>query len=155
MKKHNEPEIQSGVVIETRPNGRKRVRIFNTEPSMTQQQFKDETDVNNIMRKYIKTGQITHLNNRKGAYADLSDAKHFEEAMTVIARSQQAFEQLPSHVRARFGNDPQQMLSFIHDKNNYDEGVKLGIFDPKLPAIGADDKKTKTKNSNDETTNDE
>lgn len=110
-----------------------RVRTMNNEKSRTQQQFKDEVNVNSIMRKYKQTGVITHLNDKQGKYGDLSQVPDYFTAMQTIKTSQEAFDQLPSDVRRRFENDPSKMLAFVHDPNNYDEGVKLGIFNPKIP----------------------
>lgn len=120
-------------VVTKRDNGKLRIQTFNREPSKTQQQFRDMVNVNNIMKKYHATREITHLNNRQGKYADITNAQEYFEATKTITEANQAFEQLPSHVRKRFGNDPSALLEFIHNPDNYDEGVKLGIFDPKIP----------------------
>lgn len=40
------------------------------EPSMAQQHFKDECDVNNILRKYESTGLVTHVANGTPSYGD-------------------------------------------------------------------------------------
>lgn len=108
-----------------------RVMTINEEPTRTQQQFKDDVNVNNIMKRYKKTGQITHLSGRQGQYMNLTSAPDYFEAMQKIATANSAFLTLPSEVRRRFGNDPALLLEFIHDERNYDEGVKLGIFERK------------------------
>lgn len=124
-----------------------RVMTINDEPSRTQQQFKADVNVNNIMKRYRKTGQIVHLNNRKGIYADLTNVEGYFESLNKIALANQAFEQLPSEIRRRFQNDPKALLEFIHDPNNFDEGVKLGIFDSKQPSLGPSSApKTKVQN---------
>lgn len=124
------------IKITKRDNGRShRVQIFNEMPSRTQQQFQDEVNVNSIMRKYRQTGQITHLNNKQGRYADLTSAPDYFESVNSIRMAQEAFDQLPSEIRNRFHNNPAEMLEFIHDPKNHDEGVKLGIFNPKLPPL--------------------
>lgn len=113
----------------------KRVQTINTEPSKTQQQFKNDVNVNNIMKKYHATGQITHLNNRQGAYADISNAQDYFTSLTTIKQAGEAFDQLPSGIRKKFNNDPGELLEFIHNPNNFDECVEMGIFDPKQPKI--------------------
>lgn len=130
--------------------GSRSVETFNLDPTRTQQQFKDEVDVNNIMKKYIDTGVVTHLNQRSGRYADLTTAKDYFESMNVIAQAGEAFDQLPATMRKRFDNDPAKLLEFIHDPNNYDEGVKLGLFDPTLPAPGQPDGSPTATPKNDE-----
>ena len=52
-------------VIEKRKNGSIRVYTVNNEPSMTDQQFKDDCDVNSIVNKFTKTGHLTHRINKK------------------------------------------------------------------------------------------
>jgi len=37
------------------------------------------------------------------------------------------FNDLPSSIRSRFGNDPAAFLDFVQDENNADEMVKLGL----------------------------
>ena len=39
---------------------------------MTDQQFKDDCDVNFIVDKFTKTGHLTHLAKFQGMYADVS-----------------------------------------------------------------------------------
>lgn len=115
------------------PNGNIRVRTINNEPSLTQQHFKEQCDVNNIIRKYQQTGNLTHLARQQGVYSDLSKQKDYFEAMNTVIKAQTAFDSLPSYIRKRFGNDPSQLLQFIEDPKNQDEGIKLGLFNPKNP----------------------
>lgn len=122
-------------IITTRENGKRRVQTLNQLPTKTQRHFQDEVNVNNIMRKYRQTGTITHLNNKQGKFADLTSAPDYFESISQIRTAQQAFDQLPSELRARFQNDPALMLDFIHNPENHDEGVKLGLFNAKLPPL--------------------
>lgn len=108
------------------------IGTVNKEPSMTQQQFKDEVDINNIIAKY-QNGEHVDFARRQGVYADVSEITDYHESINKIKRADQAFSALPAHVRNRFGNDPEQLLEFLQDPHNYDEGVKLGIYEPKKP----------------------
>lgn len=122
--------------VEKRPDGTKRIRTLNTDPTKrAQQHFKDQVNINNIIRRYKKTGQLPILNDRKGMYMDVTSAQGYFESLTKVAQANQAFEALPSHLRLRFNNDPGALLDFIHNPNNFEEGVKLGIFDPKQPKM--------------------
>lgn len=114
-------------------NGRVRVGV---DPSLervtkTQQQFKDQCDVNKIVAKYKTTGHWLHLTSKKGVYADVSQVSDYHESLNKIQSAQAAFAALPAELRLRFNNDPGKLLEFIQDPKNYDEGVKLGIFEPK------------------------
>lgn len=122
--------------ITMRPNGTKRVQIMNEEPSKTQQQFKDECDINNIVRKYKATGQLTHLSSKQGVYADVSEITDLQESLQKVQQASDAFNTLPAELRRRFGNNPQQLLEFLQDPRNFEEGVKLGIYEAKKPEPG-------------------
>lgn len=117
--------------ITKRPDGNLDVATVNEEPSMALQQYKDQCDINLIVKRFKRTGELTHLNNRRGFYGDLSDAPSFRESMQLVVEAQQAFAELPSQIRKRFGNDPALLMEFIADKNNYDEAVSLGLIDKK------------------------
>jgi len=99
--------------------------------SLTQQNMASETDVNNIMAKYLKTGLISHLNTRAPRYADFSELGDFHQNMILVAKAKESFMTLPSKIRDRFQNDPAKLLAFLANENNYDEAVKLGIVEPK------------------------
>lgn len=115
---------------EIRPNGTLRVKSVNPDAPMTQQQFKQDCDVNYIMEKFLKTGVITHTRN-PGQYLDLVDMPDYNEAALTVARANSAFEELDAHVRLRFNNDPAQFIEFLADENNEDEAVKLGLRIPR------------------------
>lgn len=129
----------------------KRVVTVNNEPSKTQQQFRDEVNINSIMRKYHSTGQITHLAKSQGQYRDLSNAQDYFDSLNIIQQAEQSFATLPSHVRKKFGNDPAALLEFIHNPDNFEEGVKLGIFQAKPPQAPIAPITTNDEIKNDET----
>lgn len=98
-------------------------------PSMTKQSFADQCDINKILKQYKMTGQIRHISAKAaiGSYEDLPEPQDFQEAMNLVIASEKSFATLPSHVRARFGNDPAQFLGFMADPSNQDEIIKLGL----------------------------
>lgn len=101
---------------------------FDGQETLTQQQFKDECDINNIMRRYTATGVLTHLNSRQPEYGDFSNPVDFQNALNTVLEGEAMFAELPAHLRDRFGNDPQQLLEFIADPKNVEEAIKLGLF---------------------------
>lgn len=104
-------------------------------PSMTKQSFLAETDINNIMKQYSKTGQFNHVNAKlnQGRYADLPLDLDFQDAMNVVAQANEAFASLPSKLRNRFSNDPNEFLAFMHDPENQEEMYKLGLATRPIP----------------------
>lgn len=105
----------------------KRVSVTETEPSMTEQSHAKACDVNNIMKKYIKTGVLDHAKAYSGYYADVPQID-FHEAQNVIAKAEQVFMEIPAQVRRRFDNDPGKFLDFIHDPASRKEAIELGFI---------------------------
>lgn len=106
------------------------------EPSMAQQHFKDECDVNNILRKYESTGLITHVANGTPSYGDFSSVLEFQQAQNILIEAQDAFEALPASLRKRFDNDPAVMLEFIENPDNREEAENLGLVAKKAVDLG-------------------
>lgn len=99
---------------------------FNTEAGLTKQSFKDECNINKIMDKFQKTGVISHYANHGPQYMEIAPGD-FLDAQLVIAKAQTMFEELPSQVRKRFDNSPEQFLEFVQNPNNQEEAYKLGL----------------------------
>lgn len=119
-------------IIEKRANGTTRVYTKNDEPSLTDQSWAKDCDVNNIIAKYIKTGQISHLAKHQGQYADVSAIPDLQSALDQVTKAQQAFDDLPSNLRKRFGNSPVEMVNFLSDPKNDQEAISLGLKVKKL-----------------------
>lgn len=122
------------------------VRRFNKADEKTQQHFKDEVDINRIWSKYKASGELHHQARQAGVYADVSKISDYHSAMDKIMAADNAFGSLPADLRLRFKNDPALFLEFLRDPRNYDEGVKLGIYELKKEATAP---ATKNDDSND------
>lgn len=113
---------------------RRRVQTVNKDPSKTQQHFKDHVNVNNIMKKYLQTGAITHLSGKTGVYADITEIGSYQDAMQKVLNANAAFEQLPSELRMKFANDPQNLITYLKDPKNNEESIALGLrIKPEAP----------------------
>ena len=108
-----------------------------TEPTMTQQQFKDECDTNVIIDRYTKTGVIPEelVNASAGVYGDFSGVGDYMDMQNKLIAARESFDALPSKVRSRFNDNPAELIAFVNDGNNYDEAVKLGIVSPRSAAL--------------------
>lgn len=82
----------------------------------TKQSFKDQCDINFIMARYLKGGVVDHLARHGGQYGDVSPLS-FHEAMNIVAKSQEMFNDLSSDVRKRFANDPAAFLEFVQKRD--------------------------------------
>lgn len=98
--------------------------------SLTQQQFKQECDINYILSRYSEYGYCEHLMNVEPKYMDCSalTAKTFQEHLDFAMDFEDHFDSLPQEIRDRFEDDPALMMEFLSDEANYDEAVKLGIL---------------------------
>jgi len=115
--------------ITKRANGTVRVRTINNEPSRTQKQFKDDVNINKIMSRYKKTGQLNHLRNAEsGAYMDLSDMTDLLSAKLQLQEAERLFRQIPPKVRLQFENDPAKLGLWLSDPKNKDEAIHLGLL---------------------------
>jgi len=64
------------------PKLRKRPHAIKfTEPSLTRQSFKDECDVNLIVKRYTETGMINHIPRTTPQYGDAPEGDFLEAAI--------------------------------------------------------------------------
>lgn len=105
--------------------------LYCDDPSLTVQSLKDECDINKIIARYQKSGDLTHVNERVARYGDFSNVPSYQEALDLVSRAENMFMEMSPEVRERFANDPGKMVEFLQDEKNYDEAVKLGLVLPK------------------------
>lgn len=84
-------------------------------PSMTQQQFKEECDINEIVRRFGLTGQMPD-DVRIPVSGDFTGISDFKQAMDAVVSAQEEFMRLPAELRERFRNDPQELIAFVSDE---------------------------------------
>ena len=118
-------------------SSKERFQVEIVGKSLTKQSMSAECDINNIMRKYQKTGAISHTARHGGDYG-FASSDSFHESMLVVVKAQEMFEDLPSSLRQRFGNDPANLLDFVQDEGNTEEMVKLGLVERKPKAANED-----------------
>ena len=107
-------------------------------PTLCQQHFHDECDINHIMARFAKTGVLPSVNSGTYDYFDAGESLTYHDACNLIAHADDVFSSLPATIRARFNNDPGEYLAFFEHPENYDEAVKLGFAFPDLRKAEAD-----------------
>lgn len=111
-----------------------RVQVLTVpQPSMTKQSFKDESDINNILKRFLKTGVMDFAQKNEPRYGDTTGLE-FTQAMQTVAAAKSLFAELPAHLRARFENEPAKFLDFVQDDNNREEARALGLLKPSAVA---------------------
>jgi len=106
------------------------------DASLTQQQFKEEADINTIVDRFLRSGVLpTPVNMPQ--YVDFEGVFDYQTAMNTIRAADENFMRLDARVRARFNNSPQEFLEFFANPDNTEEAIRLGLAVPNQAATGS------------------
>ena len=117
-----------------------------TQPSLADQTYADECDIHHIIANFNTTGIVDSVGAHDPVtlqYGDTTLLPDYETACNLVANVNAEFADLPSSVRAEFGNDPRNLLDAL---TSTDEKVvsrleELGLKDkpaavpPAEPAV--------------------
>lgn len=122
-------------------------------PSMTQQQFKDEADINYIISMYDSSGVMPTFHGDGqpaqpvfGDFASLPD--NAQEMYNRMIEAKNNFDSLPLEVRKRFNYDPAAFLDFVDNPENLDELVAMGLATKTTAAVPNLDDNSDNPNNN-------
>lgn len=107
-----------------------RVTAYVGDVSRTRAEFQDECNINMIMKRYEKTGVITHYSKRQPVYLNLDESIDFHHSMNLFVQAEAAFMRLPATVRKRFGNDAAEFVKFAEVPENLDQMRAWGLAPP-------------------------
>ena len=99
------------------------------DPSLTQQQFKEESDINTIVDRFMKSGVMPNPVNMP-QYIDYEGVFDFQSAMNTVRQADENFMRMDAKIRARFNNSPQEFLEFFGNPENAEEAIRLGLATP-------------------------
>lgn len=102
--------------------------ISEFEPSLTHQSFKDECEIDYILKKYAAGGVLDHIKTTDGQYGDFTNIDDYQSALNRVHAAQESFMALPARIRSRFENDPGKFLSFTMDHSNIYEMADMGLL---------------------------
>lgn len=100
-----------------------------SDPSLAQQHFKDEVDINFLMERFRVTGQMP-VGASVPTFGDFTGIADYRSALDAVNRARDSFMAYPAELRARFMNDPQRFIEFVSDPANLEECRKLGLAHP-------------------------
>jgi len=103
------------------------------DASLTQQQFKDESDINTIVDRFMKSGVMPTPTNMP-QYMDYEGVFDFQSAMNTVRAADENFMRMDAKIRARFNNSPQEFLEFFANTENTEEAIRLGLAIPQAVA---------------------
>lgn len=92
----------------------------NNEPTMTKQALAEELDVNNIIRKYNKTGIMQKAHDFEGVYGEF-DSFDLREAIEKVKLANELFLEVPSSIRSEFNNDAGAFVDFATNPVNIEQ----------------------------------
>jgi phage internal scaffolding protein len=109
--------------------------VFKTSgESLTQQHFKEECDVINIIKKHDRNGIIEHVQRGQARYGDFSEVADYREALDLVRDAQDEFMTIPSDIRKKFDNDPGKFYEFVSNPDNKEELKTMGFIE--TPDVG-------------------
>lgn len=139
--------------IRSRYNAGVREGWKSSVPSMTQQQFKDEADINYIVSMYDSSGVMPTFHGDGhpaqpvfGDFASLPD--NAQEMYNRMIEAKNNFDNLPLEVRKRFNYDPAAFLDFVDNPENLDELVAMGLATKTTAAVPNLDDNSENPNNN-------
>lgn len=113
----------------------------NTSPTMTQQHYKDECDLNQILARHRVEGELNAMQLRQllaqsamGAdtariprFEDVSDLPDLSYIKKSFIAASRAFANLPVQARIAFGNNPEAFYSAMTDSKQHEKVRELGL----------------------------
>lgn len=99
------------------------------EPTMAQQQFKDDADINVIVKRFGLTGELPK-DLRVPIDQEFVEVVDYQQALNKVREAQEAFEQMPAHIRSEFDNDAGRFVAFVSDEKNRARAKELGLLVP-------------------------
>lgn len=96
-----------------------------------QQQFKEQADINRIVKQFGVTGQVPVTTRQPITDADFVAVTDYHSAMNLIRQSEESFLALAPEVREKFENDPGRFVEFASNPENLDAMREMGLAMPK------------------------
>lgn len=95
------------------------------DKSLTVQADKDEVDINKIIARHKVSGIPLPPQNVR--FGDATNVLSYEAGLASVAAAREMFSRLPARIRARFENEPANLLAFMADEANLEEAMQLGL----------------------------
>lgn len=121
--------------VRTRFSPSVRVQLICEDPSLTQQEFTDECDINNVILRFSSTGQLPPRQNARVAeYLDVSDVTDLHAALEAARAGNEFFDSLPAQVREAVGNDPMRLLDALDEASRLRASTEADVSKPAATA---------------------
>lgn len=105
--------------------------------SLAVQDQLNDVDINTIVKRFGVTGKIPVLP-VPPEFGNYEYSGSFHDAMNLVALTNETFDAQPSHIREKFGNDPQKMLDYLNNPDYTDDSIKLGLRTVRVEEVPID-----------------
>lgn len=106
-----------------------------TKPSLTSQEFKEECNINVLLKKYAVQAKLLGMplsdvipQPSAENFGDFTNVEEFLNSMNRVSQVKGMFDALPSDIRQACGNDPANFLRMCQDEKNFKAFADRGIF---------------------------
>lgn len=100
-----------------------------SDETRTQQQFKEECDINTIVERFGLTGTLPE-NLKVPMTGDFTEVYDYQTSLDKIREADTAFMQMPARVREQFGNDAGRFVDFASNPENLKQCREWGLARP-------------------------
>lgn len=101
------------------------------DKGFTVQADRDDADINKIISRFNKSGQLPPTRGGQPFYGDISDIGDLQESLIKVQEANELFMQYPAELRERFDNDPVNLVEFLGNEANRKEAEELGLVVPR------------------------
>lgn len=96
-----------------------RLAVDTGSQTLVQQHFKDEVDVNTIVRRFGITAGMP-FGRDGGMYGDFTGIVDYESAVALVNDTEARFARLPAEIREKFRNNPGELVRFAQENTPED-----------------------------------
>lgn len=102
------------------------------DETLTDQSQQKAADINEIVRQFGVTGTLPQQPLPEH-FGDFTMATDYRSAIEAVRDAEAQFMDLPAGLRARFQNDPGQLINFLADTANRKEAQTIGLIPEDIP----------------------
>ena len=102
---------------------------FDPSEGVTQPEFALDCDINTIISRYQAVQAPLPISDIS-EFTDYTQVGDYQTALQSIVAIDGYFDSLPATIRARFANDPAELMRFLDQPQNRSEAEILGLIQP-------------------------
>lgn len=128
------PIFRTGYNYDTEHVSRQTALACPQDEGMTQQNHRDEADINTIVRRFGLTGELP-MPRDTAEWGDFTHATDYHTAMNAVKAAEQRFMELPADLRAKFDHNAGKLLDFLNDDTNRAAAEEMGLVPKKQTVV--------------------